>query len=263
MLAGLDYERIEYSLERLPCFRIWVVENDARIAEAHRHLIKVVHEELTKRLEKRFQHGGLNFYQVNFRDPTEALLKIYALILMEQRDGTDVFVNISTGTKPMAIAATVAAALAGCSVVYFGAKEYSRPSGRAEVVATGFEPEPSPISIPIFGLLKDAMTVKPERLQILEDLLKLGQVNNITTLVKARQKTARGKMLKGEVARYYYYLKEMEKIGLVVLDDVIKPSDRGKLIVELSRIKRAIMQSGTTIGSRKKANPHSATLVSG
>jgi DNA-binding transcriptional ArsR family regulator len=155
----------------------------------------------------------------------------------------------------MAVAATVAAALAGCSVVYFRAKEYSRLKDKDEVVAKGVKADPSPIEIPIFHLLRPATQMREERLEVLTELVRVGKISNVKDLTLNRKRNLRGASLDAEHARLLYHLHELEKDALVKVERQIesksngkptklkeetKPTDLGKFIVELKRIENEV-----------------------
>jgi hypothetical protein len=231
ILSGYDFERIGAALRYYPAFRIYVVENKDPLPQ-HENIKKDVHEKLFKFIKEMgpYEEGrNLFSYGVNFYDIREAIVQLYELFQREQKEGYNVIVNICSGTKPVVIAATWAAALAKCGIIYFSAAGYDRtPAG--EIVARGVIPNPIYFE-PIFEMAETLLKFSSEEKEIISQLYKC-EAKTITGLAGGKNAS------KKKIAKYAYYLKNLERRKIVeVTRNKISLTELGKLIARLLEIK--------------------------
>jgi CRISPR/Cas system-associated protein Csm6 len=146
--------------------------------------------------------------------------------LIEKKNGREPIVNVTCGTKPVALAATLAEAMAKCNVIYFAAKEYRREGG--EVVSKGVIEEPIVIG-PLFELAELLLPKSEEERNVILKLLHKDKVKSITELLI--EDNLKKKPSKSEIIKYSYYVNKLEKSKYVEIEgDEIMLTDLGKLI---------------------------------
>ncbi|MEM3448054.1 MAG: DUF6293 family protein [Nitrososphaerota archaeon] len=222
VLTGLDYERIEHGLRMYPGYRVWVVKN-ANPKKEHLALVEEIDKDILKILESLgYKQENIGFWPVDFYHFDQALVSIYELLLREKKQGREVIVNITSGTKPVSIAATLAAALAKCGVVYFSARKYIRKVN--EIVSEGVIPEPIVIA-PLFELADVLLPRSKEKIRIILRLLS-GKAKNVTEIIRGEEKP-----LKKDIAKYTYYVNELAREKLIdIRKDGISLTELGKLV---------------------------------
>lgn len=150
--------------------------------------------------------------------------------------GQDVIVNITCGTKPVSIAATLAAAFAKCGVVYFSAQKYVRKGN--EIVSEGVLPEPIVIA-PLFELTEVILPRSEEKVRIILRLLD-GTAKNVTAILGGKEKPE-----KKEIAKYTYYVNDLGREGLVTLDK------KGISLTELGRLVGMLLQKSVAVAEKE------------
>lgn len=223
LLTGLDYERIEHGLRMYPGYKVCIVKN-GNPKPQHKELVKEIDDNLRKILEKLgYKEENVEQWPVDFYHFDKALVAIYELLLREKKTGREVIINITTGTKPISIAATLAAALAQCGVIYFSAERYIRKGN--EVVSEGVIPEPIIIA-PLFELAEVMLPRSEEKVRIILNLLN-GKARNVTQIISSEGKRPN----KNEIAKYTYYVNVLSREKLVKIErDGISLTELGKLV---------------------------------
>jgi hypothetical protein len=234
LLTGLDYERIEHGLRMYPGYRVCIVKNGYP-KKKHEELVKEIDNNTLKILTKLgYKKENIKFWPVDFYRFDQPLVSIYELLLREKKEGHETIINITSGTKPVAIAATLAAALAKCGVIYFSAKEYDRKGG--EIVSKGVISEPFVIS-PLFELSELMLPQTKEKVRIILRLLK-GKAKNVTEIITEGKKPE-----KKEIARYAYYVNVLGAERLIDIGkDGISLTGLGRLVGMLVEKKIQIEQ---------------------
>jgi len=225
LLTGLDYERIELGLRMYPGYRVYVVKNGFPRKE-HVELVREIDEQIVKILTQLgYSDENIKFWPVDFYHFDKALASIYELLLLEKKEGREPIINITSGTKLMALAATIAAALVKCGVIYFAAREYKRVGG--EVVSRGVIPEPIVIG-PLFELGDVLLPRSEEERKIILALLKKEAKNVKEILIQVDPKK---RPLKSEIARYAYYVNKLNREKLVNIEKGrISLTELGRLV---------------------------------
>jgi len=230
LLTGLDYERIEHGLRMFPAYRVCIVENGFP-KEEHKVLVEEINDRLMEILKRLgYKDENIVHWPINFYDFGDALASIYELLLQETKEGHEVILNITSGTKPVALAATLAGALAKCGIVYFAAKEYRRGS-HGEVVSKGVIQEPVYIG-PLFELVEILLPHSEEEMKILLYLLKKDskEAKSVTEILSEGGK----KPNKKEIAKYAYYVNKLSKEKLLNIEkNAISLTELGILIAKL------------------------------
>jgi hypothetical protein len=230
ILSGYDFERIGAALRYYPAFKVYVIENEDPWPD-HRDIKKDVHDKLFDFIKKAgpYREGeNLFSYGVNFYDIREAIVQLYELFRREQKDGYNVIVNICSGTKPVVIAATWAATLAKCGIVYFFAKGYERsPTG--EIIAKGVIQLPIYFE-PLFEMTEALLRFTSEEREIISQLHKR-QAKTITEIAGGKNASRK------KIAKYAYYLKNLERRKIVeITRNKISLTALGELIAKLLEI---------------------------
>jgi len=231
LLTGLDYERIELGLRMYPGYRVCVVKNGNPRKE-HEELVKEIDENIYEILKKLgYKEENIIWWPTDFYHFDKALASIYELLLIEKREGREPVINITSGTKPVALAATLAAALVRCGVIYFAAKEYARVKG-GEVISRGVIPEPIVIA-PLFELGDVLLPHSNEERRIILHLLKSETLNVKVKNVKEilTEGNVRKKPQKSEIAKYAYYVNKLSRERLIEVEKGnISLTELGRLV---------------------------------
>jgi hypothetical protein len=159
----LDIDRIEKSLiERTPD-RVYILHNkeplgihedlNDEVLEAAQDLVE---EETMCYRRDEVEEVGIEFYRFD-----EALVDIFGLMYKESQEGNQVFVNVSGGTKPVAIALAYCSSIIDSGIpMYYVAEDYTDDKSLSEasskgVVETTFQVSPLP-SLNLTDLLPDS-----------------------------------------------------------------------------------------------------------
>jgi hypothetical protein len=233
VLSGSDYDRIEFGLRVYPGFRIFFVKN-ANPRPEHREHASEVENRILQLLSK-FGYEGeqITICPIDFFKFDEALVSLYELFLKIKRLGMEAVVNVSGGTKPAAAAAILACALTQSTPVYFAAKEHVTIGG--EVVSKGVIEEPITIG-PLFELSDALLPRSEENIEVMLSLLEKKKAKSVTEIIQKSKKPT-----KREIAKYAYYVKELESARLVRnVGGVISLTDLGQLVAKLIRTKKSV-----------------------
>jgi len=206
-----------------PGYNVCVVKNRCPKTKDHATLVEEIDRNILNILRKLgYDKSSIRFWPVDFYHFDQALVSIYELLLQERMKDREIIVNITSGTKPVAIAATLAAALAKCGVVYFSAKRYVRKDN--EIISAGAAPEPIVIG-PLFELAEVMLPRSNEKVRIILRLLK-GKAKNVTAIISNAKKPE-----KKEVARYTYYVNDLGRDKLIKIEkDGISLTELGRLV---------------------------------
>jgi len=123
------------------------------------------------------EEEGIDFYHFN-----DALIDVYEIIYKESYLGNDIYVNLSGGTKPVAIALAFACSLAATGeLMYYPAAEYEENEGEVPSstgVLDGFEVAPfAPLNI------RDIIPSEEEQEELILDLVNEGESIGVTDLL--------------------------------------------------------------------------------
>ena len=196
-------------------------------------LVKEVDDNILKILTRLgYKEDSIESWPVDFYHFDQALVSIYELFLREKRMGREVIVNITSGTKPVSIAATLAAALAKCGVVYFSAEKYIRKGH--EIFSEGVVLEPIVIA-PLFELAEVMLPKSEEKIRIILRLLK-GEARNVTAIISEEKKPE-----KKEIAKYTYYVNDLSRERIVNLDK------KGISLTELGRLVGMLLEKSIKV----------------
>lgn len=248
--TSLDYERVGQIFTEMSPDRVYILYNNAPI-EAHEELNKNIKSEVSSIVQSKttcYERDEVREVGVDFYRFEEALVEAYRLIYRESENGNEVIVNLSGGTKPVAIALAFACSLNDTGIpVYYVAENYNEQDGT--VVSSGVAEISFEIS-PIQLLnMTDIMPDQPEKEEIMLTLLSEGSALGITDILIHRGRIAK-KTPKDEEKRskrsslqqkYHRYANQL------VDDDVLSKTgseylltDTGKLITRLVRVKREV-----------------------
>ncbi|WP_262181554.1 DUF6293 family protein [Haloarcula laminariae] len=164
-----DEDRLAKSLKEQVPDRVYILYNKDPIA-----MHDGLNEDVTKNVEGIVQDytlcydrdevfkTGIDFYRFN-----EALVEVYKLIYKESKRGNEVLVNVSGGTKPVAIALTFACSLVdNGEPIYYVAEKYPNSHSQTETDSQGVVDTPFEIG-PLQGLdLSDILPDKTEEKKI-------------------------------------------------------------------------------------------------
>jgi|GEM_PF-5667114 len=227
IISGADYDRIEEGMKRYPGSRLYVVANQHPIAGHVAH-----DKEVAAHLEEIARKNGYwpdryETWKVNYYDFKMAFLSFYRFYTMMELEGKEVVVNITGGTKLVAIAATLAALFARPHILYFIAKNYSIVDGAP--VSRGFVEVPIPIG-PLFAIGHLVLPDNSTKKAILNYLRDHDGAETMAEII--------GTTDKRKVALCSYHLNEMEKEGLVGRESGrYRLTDLGDLVSQMSEVR--------------------------
>mgnify|MGYP000158477802 CR=1 FL=1 len=119
----LDSEQVGALFDYLAADRVYIIDNEQPVGfdEEIRHLpLLGVAEVIRNRTQADIEWAKTNFYQLR-----EALTDVFEIIYREKSLGNDVIVNLSGGTKPVAIALVFGCSLANAGQPFYIPKKYS------------------------------------------------------------------------------------------------------------------------------------------
>lgn len=122
-------DRLGYILGRTAASKVYILKNgnrlsaDKGIEDDAETGVKEIVKEKTKAADK----GGIHVIETDFYNFDTALADVYEILYREKRESNDISVNISGGTKPLAIAVSFACALMDLDEPpFYIPKNYSR-----------------------------------------------------------------------------------------------------------------------------------------
>jgi len=200
-----------------------------------------------------YENDNVTEIDVDFYQFEEAITTAYRIIYEESVQGNEVFVNISGGTRPVAIALTYACSFHKTGKpLYFPAKDYEKVDG--EFVSSGVADTPSEIK-PIQTLnMSDIMPESIEEKQILLGLLEVGQNIGMTDLLitlgeiedePPEDDGSRSKRNSNIQKHHRYGRKLVDQDLLQKIGSDYELTDTGELIAKLVRVERNIEQQTT------------------
>lgn len=146
--TSLEYKRVERIFDEIAPDKVRILYNSDPIG-IHQDLNQEVLEEARSIVDNRtncYERDEVYEDPVDFYRFHKALIDTYKLIYRESRLENEVFVNISGGTKPVAVALSYACSLAETGQpLYFPGKDYESENGQAksqDVVQQAFEVDP-------------------------------------------------------------------------------------------------------------------------
>ena len=236
LLTTYEDERVKESLRYFPATLVVVLENKSPLP-AHKQIVEEVRKRIKKVLEElgysedRVEWEGVDFYRFD-----QALVDIYKVLLKKQKQGYETVVNISGGTKFVAVAAFIAASLTQCPVVYFGAETYEIDSARMPR-GKGVLKQPFYLD-PLFQVVSILLNLSDTEKNILRVIVNKKEVQSITDIVKQLKKN----YSKKDIAEYSYYVKKLrEKTFLKINENGnITITSLGRLVHKLIEAKASI-----------------------
>lgn len=183
-----DEDRLAKSLEERAPDRVYILYNQDPLA-IHDDLNESVTETIEEVVEKKTMCGerdevekvGIDFYRFN-----EALVDSFRLIYRESERGNDVLVNVSGGTKPVAIALTFACSLVdNGQPLYYVADHYPDNESQGDSSSNGVVDTPFKVG-PLQGL--DISYVLPDddedrKNRLLRALLEVNKPTGVADLL--------------------------------------------------------------------------------
>lgn len=170
--TSFHYDRLQKALGEFAPDFVYILTNADPI-QSHQDTDRLLSQEIRELVEEQTQCDeddivtkGIEFYRFH-----ESLIDIYEIIYTEKVRGNEVIVNISGGTRPVAIASIFACSLTGIGQpIYYVAEEYSHEQTGASrgVVESAFSVSPlhtGPLN------LEDKIPSDDEKREILVALL--------------------------------------------------------------------------------------------
>jgi hypothetical protein len=224
VLCGNDYERIKHALTTFKSNVVYLIENENPIPTHAAH-----DEEVARRLVKilkgmQFSDDEIKRCEVNYYKFDEALVSLYELFLTLQ-DDYEIILNVTGGTKLLAVASVIAAMFTNVEPIYIAAKEYS---GDLDAPGKGFIDQPIGIS-PLFELSNILLPTGEEEITILKyllahqnegaktvaEMIPPSEIAEIHSRVGAAGTGLPQKELKKVVSKYSHYASKLQKQNLV------------------------------------------------
>jgi len=247
--TSLDTERVGEILERTPD-RVYILYNDEPKG-MHEDLAEESRREIYDMVDERTMCGdadeiyeeGINFYEFE-----EALIESYRIIYEESLNDNQVMVNLSGGTKPVAIALAFACSLTEVGMpLYYVARGYEKSEG--EVHSTGVVDEQFPVR-PLQPLnITDVVPDDEEKVELAIQLLQEEDSVGITDLLAKNglisgatpDDEEKKKNRQRKVQKYHRHAKQMfERDVLKREDSKYSLTESGELIARLVEVKKSV-----------------------
>jgi len=122
----LDQDQVGYLFDEIAADRVYILDNkeplgfDEEIQDLPRERV----EQIVKDRTRCFDNSEVLLRETDFYHFRKALVDVFKIINKEKGEGNDIVVNLSGGTKPVAIALTFACSLANAGQLFYVAKRY-------------------------------------------------------------------------------------------------------------------------------------------
>jgi len=250
LAQGLELDRLLAAVNKHGANRILIIRNTKDLTEKLGDIIQKLIADLEEILFSE-KDGFKPFpsvtevdsksYRTDFFNLPEAISSVYSLVQEELKKGNDVAIDISSGTKIMAVAMFLAAQFSGIPVSYCIASKYSIEDTpitmpkRAQIAASSGRA----YDIPLFPL-----QLIPVSIDLLEQLAETPTkgVSSVTDLLKNKQQTTRtasrsalvSTTRKLGILEYYQYIKRSHPPGQKKTS--IKLTPQGEKIIALKHL---------------------------
>lgn len=245
--VSLDPDQIEKVFAEVPADRVYILDNEnpkgmVGLAEKPLERVKSVVRERTGC----FGNDEVTIEKIDFYHYREAVVDIFRIIIREKERGNEIILNLSGGTKPVAIALFLASSFADSGQMVYAAREYKSTDGdstSSDVISPFFENPLNPININKIIPENDA------KRKILVGLLEVPTEKGMTDLLismgKITESPPENKSRKEErnrtIQRYHKHAESLEKDGLVTKSDSkYSLSETGNLIARLVEVKDSV-----------------------
>jgi hypothetical protein len=189
------------------------------------------------------EEEGIDFYHFN-----EALIDVYEIIYRESYLGNDIYVNLSGGTRPVAIALAFACSLAATGeLMYYPAADYEENEGEVPSstgVLDGFEVAPfAPLN------MKDIIPSEDGQEELILDLVDEKEAIGITDLLikmdkiasdppeDEEEKSERSK----KIQKYHRHARKMTEDELLDRENGnYELTETGRLIAKLIKVRQEV-----------------------
>lgn len=165
--------------------KVYVLSNNELRDDEHRRMEEAALRNVTDTIKEKtgaHERAGIENIEVNFYDFEETLITVYELMYRETQLGNDVYVNVSGGTKPVAIAMVFACAITETErPPYYVPREYQEEEGAA--VTTGILDKPVQISTLHVFNLANLLPSDDEKSRIIRWLLSVDAPIGVTDLL--------------------------------------------------------------------------------
>lgn len=137
-----DSDRVGYIFNETSVGKVYILQN-TNIVSASEEIEKESLEGVKKVIEEKTEaakKGGIEVVETDFYNIKDAIVDVYSILHEEIEEGSNIYVNISGGTKPLAIAMSFACALADESQsAFYIPKKYEKveDQGQVQIVPNG------------------------------------------------------------------------------------------------------------------------------
>jgi hypothetical protein len=238
----LDKEQVGALFDYLAADRVFILDNEQPVGfdEKIRHLPLLGVVQVTRsQTQADIKWSKTNFYQLS-----EALIDIFEIIYREKALGNDVIVNLSGGTKPVAIALVFACSLADAGQPFYIPKKYGvNEDGTPEPLGPYDELFAANLVKPLN--IKGIIPSKENKRRLLKSLLRSeGQLGVKSILVsvglvskKPPQNEDEKEARMREIQRHHRYASHLADDGLFQKQDsTYQLTEMGELIAKLVKI---------------------------
>lgn len=242
--TSLDEDRLEGIFEIRPD-RVYILYNGDPI-EKHEDIAEDTKENAVEIAEKHVPNGDIEPRGIDFYHFKEALTDIYRIFYREKLRENDVFINLSGGTKPVAVALAFTCSLTNSGEpYYYAAEEYSTEDGN--VKTSGMVEEryelPQLTSIDFSNTIPD----NEQKQNMIRWLLKSEDRIGVTEMLKNAQEINQDNPdFELDRNRYYGHTDPLVERGLLEKHDNSKydltPAGRlvGRLLVVQKQVKEEL-----------------------
>lgn len=259
--TSLDYDRITKMFEERIPDRVYILWNKEPIpehedinSETLKQVKSIVEEKTMCRERNELREVGINFYRFD-----QALIESYRLIYTESIQGNEVIVNLSGGTKPVAIALAFACSLNNTGQpVYYVAKNYEKRDGM--VASSGVVDISSEIAPLNILNISDIMPTDRIKQDILVYLLGIEEKIGITELLvrtgeitkdppdEEDDRSARDRTIQ----KYHRHANQLADDGVLQkFGSNYQLSNTGNMIARLVQVRREVNDGQTSLDDYK------------
>lgn len=181
LLTSYEEDRLAAGLEEWAVDKVIIVYNKNPLPK-HQSAAKETREIAKKLVESKTnvfnKAGGIEEVGLDFYHFKEATVGLYEILYREKLLGNEVFINISGGTRPAAIASIFACALCGVgNPIYFFAEGYNKKTtGSGNFIPASVGVDKSVHTVEMLDTLFNLQSTIPSRTEEVEILLALSSV---------------------------------------------------------------------------------------
>jgi hypothetical protein len=239
-------DRIGYIFEETTTSKVYILSNTNVVSaepEYEREALKGVRKTIEKKTEAK-EKGGIEVVETDFYDFKRGLVDVFRILQEELYKDNRVYVNLSGGTKPLAIAMSFACALVEEELSpFYIPKEYGE--GENGIESQGVADNPEVSRLDLFNIQNIIPTEKYQQKLLRYLLLSDSEEIGVTDLLMEQGEISPKSKSDDEEERhrirqtYYERTKKLEELGLIEKNSSkCSLTENGNLIAELLQVEK-------------------------